>query len=142
MYFTNINMEEKNIWRHKTMYIHVFCLKTKLYDKINHFLNNFSTYEQDKAYITYLYHYWNNGNTSAKHNKSAKLTQNMPVGNKNIFSRIFQPIEFLSCFSTIMSTIHDGFPCKTKIGKMDNSRVVIQECQITGLPILDEILCL
>ena len=38
-------------------------------------------------------------------NKSAKFTQNKPVGNNNIFdSMIFQLIEFLSCYLTIMST--------------------------------------
>jgi len=69
----------------------------------------------------YLYHYWNNGNTSAKHHKSAKLTQNTPVGNKNIFSRIYQLIEFLSWFSTIMSTLHDGYIVRQK---MENNWII------------------
>jgi len=37
-------------------------------------------------------------------NKSAKLSQNTPVGNDKLGSRSFQLIEFLNCFSTIMST--------------------------------------
>ena len=78
-------------------------------------------------------------NEILQHNKSAKLTQNTPIGNNNIFSRTLQLIEFLSCFSTIMSTLHDGSLVRQKL---DNSRVVIQECQFTWLPILGEILCL
>jgi len=35
------------------MYIHVFYLKTKLYDKITVFKTNVQ-HKQDKAYITYI----------------------------------------------------------------------------------------
>jgi len=63
----------------------------------------------------------------------------MPVGNNKIFgTRISQLIEFLSCFSTIMSAFLVKRICKL----LENSRVVIQECQFTWLSILDKILCL
>ena len=70
--------------------------------------NNCLQHKQDKAYITYFTIIEKSQNISAKHNKSAKLTQNMSVGNNNIFSRIFQHTDLLSCFSTMMSTLHDG----------------------------------
>ena len=59
------------------------------------------------------------------------LTKNTPVCNNNILSR--------TVFSTLMSTLHDGSLGRQK---MDNSRVVIQECQFTWLSILSEMLCL
>jgi len=69
------------------MYIHVVYLKTKLYGKITVFKTSL-LHKHDNVYITYLYDYWNNGNTSAKQHKRAKPAQNTPVRNNTISSRM------------------------------------------------------
>ena len=58
------------------------------------------------------------------------------VSNNNSFSRTFQLIEFLSCFSTIMSTLHDGSLVRQKwkrIGQFKGGNSVVPIYLVTYL---------
>ena len=58
----------------------------------------------------------NNLSHNEEHLNVSKVYQHGSIKN-NIYSRIFQLIEFLSCFSTMMSTLHDGPLVRQELAK-------------------------